>query len=261
MTMGDKIAWAGELELKEAKWTDKDGHLVKLRLVTPNEDRPNPFKAFTKRRGKRAGTRFIASLSHVQGSQTDAIAYNGEFMLAGWGDTSTDGYTVTFWCEPPESGIHAFQGYTRGRDTFMAALVELDENDMPVSQTKRDRVEAATGSGQAEGGEQAESAPADDAHRADELATKGTGPNPRGARKLSQYVAMLCQNPEFWEWINTETDGGVVNTEQAADWLRKALGIESRRELDENEHKAHGYHEYIRKPFVEWQEKRDAVVA
>ena len=236
----DKIAWAGELELVEAKWTDKDGHTIRFRLVTPNENRPNPFKAFTKRRGKRAGTRFIASLSHVQGVKTEEIAYNGEFMLAGWGDTSTAGYTVTFWCEPPEQGIHSFAGYLRGRDTFMAALVELDEDDMPVDQAKRARVE---------GGEQADSPNADH------------GPTRKGPKPLSNYAALLCTNEDFWRWINVEMMDGpagydwINSTEQAAAWMRERLEIESRRELDEDEKAAERYHRLVRRPFTEWNDE------
>ena len=239
-----RIAWAGELELLEAKWTDKDGHLVKFRLVTPNEERPNPFKAFTKRRGKRGGTRFIASLSHVQGMKTDNVMYNGEFMLAGWSDTSTAGYSVTFWCEPPEVGIHSFDGYSRGVDTFMAALVELDENDQPIDQERRDRVEAATAPKAEKGGEKADPATASNARR--------------GPRKLSQYAAMMCGNDEFWDWINktqlSNSEPRIFSTEQAANWMRSKLGIDSRRDIDTMESKEKMYHELIRKPYAAYME-------
>lgn len=239
-----KIAWAGELELVEAKWTDKDGHTVKFRLVTPNEDKPNPFKAFTKRRGKRGGTRFIAGVSQILGVKDKEETYNGEFMLAGWSDTSTAGYSVTFWCEPPETGIHAFDGYMRNRDTFMAALVELDDDDQPIDQEKRARVESATTS--------------------ESPKNVNQKPDRQPARKLSNYAALLCNNSDFWEWIwrdpwtkkrcavYPEVDGKI-----AAEWMRAKLGIESRREIDEKESVAQEYHK-VRKAFISWMEEVEA---
>lgn len=218
------IAWFGELLMLEAKWNDKDGHMVKFKIMRPDDSKPNPFKQFTKRRKGHAGTRFFASVTHVQMPKAKQ-PYAGEFMLAGWGDSSTQGYTVTFWCEPPDAGMHAFDGYGRSKDSFMVALVELDENDQPINQKARDRVEKA--------------------HERE--------PRKR-TRTLSQDVAMMCNNPDFWAWINTETDGGVVDGDQAATWLRQTLGIQSRRELDHDRDLAQRFHREIRRPFVEWQE-------
>lgn len=216
------IAWIGEMILLEAKWNDKDGHLVKFKIAEPDESKPNPFKAYTKRRGGRAGTRFRSGVSHVQGSPFE---YNDELMLAGWGDTSTQGYTVTFWCEPPNVGMHPFQGYTRGLDSFMVALVELDDNEEQIDQQQRERVENAM--------------------------------RPRRRQTLSQAAAMLCGNPQFWEWIETVDGYQGSDSESAAVWMRERLGIESRRELDSDHEKAQMYHEMIRKPFVRWSEGYD----
>lgn len=269
------LAWSGELLLLEARWTDKDAHTAKFRLVTPNEARPNPFKQFTKRRSGRAGTRFVMSLAHIGELTTQKTAYDGEVMLAGWADTSTQGYTVTFWLEPPEEGTHQLEGYQRGVSSFMCALVELDDDDHPVNQEKRTRVETAIRK-QAEptvdkGGESAGSAPAADDYQAgwddprkDAVVTpemKGVPPEhhgepvvgtqPRGPRKLSQYAAMLCTNKDFWEWC------GVGSTEDATAWMRAELGIESRRELDDGGYPAQDYHDKIRRPFVAWSEERE----
>lgn len=156
-------AWGGELLLLESKWTDKDGHTVRFKLATPNEARPNPFKQFTKRRGDRAGTRFAAAMRELE---TNEDAYVGEVMLMSWGDTSTQGYTVGFWVEAPEQGVHAFERWARNTTSFFVSLVELDEDDSPVDTHQRARVEKATGTEPvppAEGGEEAESAPAVDA--------------------------------------------------------------------------------------------------
>lgn len=225
-----KVAWQGELVLLEAKWNDKDGHLVKFKIAKPDEDKPNPFKQYTKRRAGKAGTIFHASMSYVQGPAKDEPDYNGELMLAGWGDTSTQGYTVTFWCEPPEQGMHAFDGYPRARSSFMTALVELDDDHEPVDQTARQRVERAH---------------------------EGGSSRPHRRRTLSQDVAMMCNNPMFWGWINTQKrpKAPVTDGNEAAAWLRSFLGVRSRRELDQNRDLARDFHDRVRIPFVEWQEK------
>lgn len=225
-----EVVWSGELRLLEARWTDKDGHTVKFQLVSPDEEKPNPFKAFTKRRGGKAGTRFHAAFCHVQAS-TSAVVYDGEVMLAGWGDTSTQGYTVTFWCEPPgddpeqpgHGRVHPFESFVR-TDSFMVALVELDDDNAPVEPKVRERVEKAG---------------------------KPREPQPQ---KLAAVAGMLCNNPDFWSWINTETDGGIMNGEEAAVWMRAMLGIESRRQLDTDPEVAKAFHETIRRPFVAWRE-------
>ena len=271
----DKIAWAGELLMLEAKWTDRDGHTVKFKLVSPNEERPNPFKQFTKRRSGRAGSRFYASVTLIDGQ--DDQNYNGEVMLAGWADTSTNGYTVQFWVEPPGSGQHPFEGYTRNEAHFMAALVELDDDDSPIEQDVRERIEKATAVGdgilestKAGGDGKAQpfcncadvadcndtraSALADGKICKAQSSKSEEKPGPRKNR-LSMYAAMLCSNPEFWAWASIQDPFILVaNKEQAAEWMRARLGIESRAELDKDELKAQRYHNEIRKPFVAWQE-------
>lgn len=224
--MNDKLAWTGELRLLEAKWTDKDGHLVKFKIVSPNEERPNPFKAFTKRRGDRAGTRFHAVLQHVKGVTTDDSAYNGQLMLCAWGDTSSQGYTVTFWCEHPEEGIHAFEGYARNVDSFMTVLVELDDAEQVIDQAKRARVEAA---------------------QKDE----------RKGGELAKLAGMFSQQHTFWEWVK-HVSGGTwdpTSAEDAAQYVRDLCKVSSRRLLDHDELAGKRFHQLIRQPYVAWQEQ------
>ncbi len=245
------LAWAGELLLLEARWTDKDAHTAKFRLVSPNESRPNPFKQFTKRRSGKAGTRFVMSLASIDEVTTDKTAYDGEVMLAGWADTSTQGYTVTFWMEAPEEGVHHLDGYQRGVSNFMCALAELDDDDSVIDQEKRKRVEEYK-PGWDDPREQAVITP-------EMLGVDPDPPKPKGPRKLSQYAAMLCQNKDFWAFVNEETDIStlVQDTEAAAHWMRYTLQIASRRELDDEGLIAEAYHDKIRKPFVAWSEERE----
>lgn len=224
----DKVAWHGELMLAEAKWSDKDGHMVKFKLADSDPDHANPFKKWTKRRKGRAGTRFSAVLVEVK--RPDRKSYVGELMLAGWGDTSTQGHTVTFWVEPPVGArMHPFEGYDRDRDSFMAALVELQDDEEPVEQAVREKVEAT--------------------------------PPPKKPKRqaLSQAAALLCTNPIFWQWAEAQGEWQVNSEQEAAEWLRDQLGIDSRRMLDMYDHVAQQFHEQIRKPFVEWCNAREGV--
>jgi len=229
--------------LLSATWSDKDGHMVKMQIVSPNEERPNPFKQFTKRKGGRAGTRFHASVAHVQGLKGKEVCYDGQFMLAGWQDTSTAGHSVTFWCEPPnDQRVHTFDGFRRGEDAFMVVLVELAEDDAPVNQEKRARVEDAEDE---LAGRRAKRAIEDDA-------------DPDGrerGQRLSQVAAIMCAYQPFWLWITSvDSAYGPPNRESAATWMRAHLGIESRRELDTDLLAADRFHATIRRPFVAWQE-------
>lgn len=222
-TPSTKLAWAGELVLLEAKWTDKDGYTVKLKIATPNEARPNPFKEFTKRRGGKVGTVFYASMRNVQ---EGGAGYDGELMLLGWGDTNSQGYTVAF--QLADVGEHhPFKGCARGLSSWMVALAEVSDEGKAVDQAQRERVEKQTPG--------------------------------RKQQTLSSVAAMLCANPRFWQWINDTQLGSAVprvfTVYQAADWMRDTLGVDSRRDLDTMDGKAKMFHEKIRLPFVEWDER------
>lgn len=266
------VAWAGELMLCESRWTDKDGHTVKFRIVTPNEERPNPFKMFTKRRSGKAGTRFHMSAAHVVSAKTPTtIAYDGEAMLAGWSDTNSTGYCVTFWVQPRDyfpalvraevevkpddlkpgqivavppqerdvihvgSHVHPFDGFTRNVDAFMVALVELDDNEVAIDQEKRDRVET-------------------DFKHTEVAVVLGVGEvhtetphREHRPQRLSMVAALMCNNSDFQKWI------GASDATQAAHWMRTKLGIASRSELDDPSKVdiVRAFHEQIRRPFAD----------
>lgn len=227
--MSDIVAFKGELEFLEAKWNDKDGHLTKFAIVDWGDDASNPFKQFTKRRGGRAGTRFFAALAPVE-EQPEGGRYDGEVMLAGWADSPSGGLTVTFWCEPDDDGMHPFGWCSRKSSKapgtrFAAALAELDDDNQPVDQKRRDRYEQAQ------------------------------------SHRLSRLAAQLCQSEEFWEFLTEVVlnGSGVIDHEaEAASLLRSHLGIDSRAELDINEEAARKFERDFRKPFINWKEVEDA---
>lgn len=213
--------------LKEAKWTDKDGSTVTFSLkMDGHEGERNPFQQFTKRRGKRAGTRFMAGILSMRSNE---VIFENELMLAGWNDSQTSGHTVRFWIQSDTLG-HPFEGFVRG-DQFYLSLVELDDDDVEVDQDARDKVVGAPDTGQE-----------------------------RRKQKLSVACALMCKEELFQTYVfevspqHGDRDSMLVDPEEAArKYVTRTLGINSRSELDRSDVLATQFHDEIRKPFLEWQ--------
>ena len=148
-------------------------------------------------------------------------------MLAGWGETHNGGAKLTFWL-PDATDLDVFRGLTvrKGNTAgqrFMAVLVEVGEDELPAPATDTKIFETA------------------------KEAVKGG--------QLSRVAAMLCQDPEFQDWIFdrkglTMLSPTVDRQESAAALIRMVCGVESRAELDHNPAAAKIFHDEIRKPWV-----------
>lgn len=219
------------MELLNAKWDLDSGRTVELRLVEqPGEDRVNPFKKFQKRRGGHVGQIFRAA---VVTSDTQVVTYDADFMLAGWGESSSKGQWVSFWLDE-ESSHHPFAGFRRRVGTelgrfFMAVLVALDEEGKAVDLTAEQRVINATSNG-------------------------------RSHRRLSQDAHLIVTGNLFIQWLREKTNATEKLEAQGKDWTptlakqwaREKLGVESFTEIDINEEKAQLFHKIIRRPFADW---------
>jgi hypothetical protein len=89
----------------------------------------------------------------------------------------------------------------------MLSLVELDDDNEPIDQKMRERVE---------------------------------GQGKTSSERLSYVAAMLCKSEEFFAYINNYTDETgdfiqptVRSEEDAKQWIYQKCGISSRAELDE----------------------------
>lgn len=195
------IAYQGELEFDGAFWDDQGGWRVRWRLVGSPEQvsRANPMKKFTKRRGERVGTIFLAALVPVAYGKP----YNGEVMLGAWAD-STSGWSVTF--EHPSEPEFVAGCLRRTKDRpgtrYMGALSETDEDGHAVQQEQRERVEQA------------------------QLAGKG-------AMLLSNRAAILMKNHMFHEWLRENVQSVDWGETSANGWLKNRLGIASKADLDD----------------------------
>jgi len=223
------IAYAGDVRLEKATWDTDYGMYVKFLVPQTTEDygTANPFKRFQRMRKGKVGTRFDAVFT----SQDGNTFYENEVMLKGWNDGTT-GWKVEFWMHGSDGVVemHPFLQCSKN-DQFHVALVELDDDNEAIDQTKRDRVIRAQD-------------------------------RKRSQPKLSNYAAMLCRTPEFWHWLHEEDKidmnaiGDTKCTPQdaesrAKDWMYTVLGIQSRSELDSDEAKAESFHSKVRLPYAD----------
>lgn len=147
-------------------------------------------------------------------------SFQGELQLAGWSETHNGGCKVTFWL-PDAAELDAFRALTvrKGNTAghrFMAALVEIGDDEQPVQQLQPEKA-------------------------------KG-GP-------LAKLAGMLCADPEFWKFLEYEfmTNDGVKSAEDAAAIIRNACEIKSRAELDADPEAEKSFHASIRGPWLKWR--------
>ena len=82
---------------------------------------------------------------------------------------------------------------------------------------------------------------------------------PKGG-PLAKLAGMFCSQPEFWDFINLsdypdkKLFAQINDSVDAAAWVRRVCGIESRAELDNNSAAAERFHELIRKPYKKYLE-------
>lgn len=157
-------------------------------------------------------------------------SFTGEMQLAGWSESHTGGCKVTFWLQSPDD-LAAFRALTvrKGNTAghrFMAALVEIGDDEQPVQQPP------------AAPEPKAPAAPR--AHMGD----------------CCYRTVMWCQEPKFWEWINSTTHGGVFwdvkNAREAGEFVREMCGVASRKELDDDNEANKAWHRLIREPYRVW---------
>ena len=215
------LAWSGRVTMDNAAWGDENGSTVTFRLPMNHdaEDKRNPFHSFTKRRKGRAGTRFMMAC-HTASEDVRHALYEDEAMLAGWNDSQQKGHTVKLWLCNDNMG-HPFDGVSR-KTELVVSLVELDDDQEPVDQKMRDKVEKQVDTGR---------------------------------QKLSNVAAMFCRTAEFWEWVNKRDDilaTPVLGEEVCKLWMYQEMGISSRADIDSDKQAANRFVQDIVEPYQKW---------
>jgi hypothetical protein len=163
--------------------------------------------------------------------------FSGEIQLAGWSESHTGGCKVTFWLQSTEDlepfrALTVRKGNTAGH-RFMAALVEIGDDEQPVQPTVKDSL---------------------------------THEKPKGGA-LAKLAGMWCNDPEFFSFIRPIYDrllGGNGNghgdvtpdddfcgviPEYNAHCIKVFCEINSRTELDHDPVAAEKFHTLIRGPY------------
>lgn len=222
MTASNLIAFKGCMTLDKAVWDNIWGMYVSFDL----EQRPHEklqANPFKKFTKMRKGKVGTRFDAIIMDADGDTI-YEDELMLKGWNDGTT-GWKVTFWLSGDIT--HPFIVHDKGTQ-FELVTVELDDDNTAIDQVKRERVTSAV------------------VHR---------------KQGLSNFAAMLCRTPEFWQWLTAVhgvsfEEGNGPGNNPATEWMRKTLNIQSRAELDTNNAVAGQFHRDIRRPYAEWNESR-----
>ena len=160
--------------------------------------------------------------------------FSGEIQLAGWSESHNGGCKVTFWLQSPEE-LEAFRALTvrKGNTAghrFMAALVEIGDDEQPVQPEKLDSMRAANG------------------------------------RPLSKEAALLCQNAAFQHWLRYFIAGDVFDSNAAAQCIRDLCGVQSRAEFDTDAAAGQRFIDKVRIPFMRdtrenWSGKQERATA
>lgn len=149
--------------------------------------------------------------------------YRGEIQLAGWSETHSGGAKVTFWL-PDSAALDAFRGLTARKGNMAgqilaAMIVTVDHDDMP---------------------ELAENENNEPNEPVNEL--KG-GP-------LAKLAGQWERDTEFLRWMSVH----YADIDTPRELILMLCGIKSRRMLDHNREAAALFNQYIREPYMGWQE-------
>ena len=92
---------------------------------------------------------------------------------------------------------------------------------------------------------------------------KAISEKPKGGA-LSKLAGVWCQRPEFWEWINSTTHGGIFwhahDMIDAANFVREICEVASRADLDHYDNAAENFHSLIRGPFSKYMQAKGITI-
>jgi hypothetical protein len=72
-----------------------------------------------------------------------------------------------------------------------------------------------------------------------------------------QLAGSLPRDPQFREWVSQYTVPPIdVTADEAAEFIRIACGVDSRRQLAEDAGAEKAFHDFIRKPYLDWRQQQ-----
>jgi len=85
------------------------------------------------------------------------------------------------------------------------------------------------------------------------VAPEPVAEKPKGA-EIAKWLGIRCNEPEFWTFLENleRVNFPIGNKDEAAYWVRKLCGVESRAEIDNDPEAAERFHRLIRGPYAKW---------
>lgn len=144
-------------------------------------------------------------------------SFQGEIQLRRWSESSTQGVQVTFALADTDD-LGKFRGLEGKR--FMAVLVQIGDDEQPVMGNP-----ISTDLGNPTSGKQRE--------RLGDLAWR---------------AVQWCKEPEFIDFLNGQ-EPGIDSEHDAAAYIKRVCGVQSRKELDANPAARSLFNARIRGPY------------
>lgn len=214
------VAFEGMVVL--AKWADSSTTGAKAYFNLTDRESLAPFEKATKRRGKRAGQRYMLVTSSDKGDVIPEAPTEAWFAGAQWSHQGGASITLTF--EDLEFW-RQFNTADQGEgQIFHFTMVELQANDTPLDQVQADRVERAN--------------------------------RPKGGPH-SKFVAQRNASQDFQAYIGYRTGmprerWPLVGADTCDKWVKQMCGVASKVDFDHNPESWERYEKLISRPFITW---------
>ena len=215
------VAFEGMVAL--AKWSESSRSGAKITVKLQDREALAPFEKATKRRGKRAGQRYMVVVSSDKGEPISDAPSELWFAGADW--SHQGGASVSFTVDSLE-WWRQFQTADQGGDgqVFHFTMVELQANDTPLDQDQADRAERAN--------------------------------RPKGGPK-SKFAAQRNQTTDFQAYVGYRTGmpkerWRLVGADTCDKWVKQVCGVESKVAFDHDEDAWNRYEKLISRPFITW---------
>lgn len=209
-----EVAAFAQVALHNAESSHTAGYKVTFRLL--DETEYEQFSGITKRRKGKAGGRYRVFLLAVD----EKLCRKIDALFIGWTMSNTAGGRIKFELVSPDD-FQFFRDLPPGSE-WSATLVELDDEEKPVDQQARERVETVKG-----------------------------GPK-------SQRAGAMCADSDFQRFVGRQIAGYDSPTikratpDQCADFIRTKCRIASRAELDHDPAAWERFTRWVSKPFAIW---------
>lgn len=157
---------------------------------------------------------------------SNRFRFEAETRLIRWGESSSAGRTITLELPPDAGEGHPFKGFATGhshgqRFRMQFDAIADDETNSPAGTSPSTAEKGAVSDPDNRSGPHPSRPPPAGEHK---------DRRPWETLSPQQQAGILCADKGFQKWVSKQA-GWECDEEDAASWLRIALGIESRREL------------------------------